>query len=756
MKKGILLFLVLLSFIGIYAQNNISVKSFRALPMDRAASSLEGKRVDQNGQVAALIKVVTPETGFFFEGGSLGVVDTKQRIGEIWVWVPRGLRKITVLHQQLGVLRDYVFPVEIEAESTYEMVLTTAKIETVVKEQVREQYLMFQITPPDAILEVDDKVWKVSNEGTARKLVDFGTYSYRVQAPNYYPEAGQVTVNDPNDTKKIVVTLRPNFGWIEVPSSAVLNGAIVYVDNAMIGKAPCKSGPLKSGQHSVKIAKELYDTYNQVVTVNDNETVKVSPSLTANFAHVTLQVDADAEIWVNDERKGIRTWSGDLENGSYIMECKMQNHEPTSVKKEISNQMNGEVIRLEAPHPINGSLVVESEPDMAELFIDGKSYGETPKLISEILIGTHELRLSKKGYGDYTTTITIEKGKRSQVEATLSNGREIKFTCNVRDAVLEIDGQRVGSASGTYFLTYGQHNLKALATNYSDYVAELSVTKNSGLGYNIIMTGKSSCPQGAVPGKFSISDNTQVYFSKGNLQYQASTKTWRFAENQWDMIGEANKNVSSSYQGWIDLFCWGTSGWKSGANCYQPWSTSYKDDYLIGGDFTNNLTGKYANADWGIYNAISNGGNKAGLWRTMTKDEWRYLLKKRNTSSGVLFAKACVNGVNGVIILPDDWKVSYYSLRNTNIEDASFNSNSITISQWTILEQQGAVFLPAAGYRFGTGVSDVGSTGRYWSVTYFNEGSGCNMYFDDSSLLPTYCNGRSYGQAVRLISTTYQ
>ena len=99
-------------------------------------TSAEGKRIDQNGEVAALIKVVTPETGFVFEGGTLGIVGTQQRVSEIWVWVPRASRKITILHQQLGQLRDYRFPVEIEADRTYEMVLTTAKVETIVKEEV--------------------------------------------------------------------------------------------------------------------------------------------------------------------------------------------------------------------------------------------------------------------------------------------------------------------------------------------------------------------------------------------------------------------------------------------------------------------------------------------------------------------------------------------------------------------------------------------------------------------------------------------
>ncbi len=421
MKKTLFCFVVLwlMSFITVSAQN-ISVKSFKALPMDMTASSLEGKKYDQNGNVAALIKVMTTETGFVFEGGTLGVVDSKQEAGEVWVWIPRASRKITIKHPQLGVLRDYMFPIEIESERTYEMVLTTAKIETIIKEEVREQFLTFEINPPDAVLEVNDQMWPVSASGNASKLVNFGTYTYRVQAPNYHPDAGKVTVNDPDNTAKVTINLMPNFGWIEVPGSGLLQGATVYVDNALVGKAPCKSDALKSGQHSVRIIRELYEPYTTTVTVSDNETTMVSPNLTADFAHVTLQVDADAEIWVNNERKGTRTWSGDLSTGVYRIECKLTNHETSLLTKEITNQMNGDVIQLEAPRPILGSLMVESEPSSAIIYIDGKEIGETPKLIKEILIGQHSLRLAKPNYTDYNETLTIVKDQRKQVQANLA------------------------------------------------------------------------------------------------------------------------------------------------------------------------------------------------------------------------------------------------------------------------------------------------------------------------------------------------
>ena len=254
----------------------------------------------------------------------------------------------------------------------------------------------------------------------------------------------------------------------------------------------------------------------------------------------------------------------------------------------------------------------------------------------------------------------------------------------------------------------------------------------------------------AINGLFSVSSSQQVYFSQGNLQYKASNNTWRFATNQYDYIGDANSNISSSYNGWIDLFGWGTSGWNCGNTYYRPWDY-YGNGSLYGPPGSYNLTGNYINSDWGYYNSISNGGNQTHQWRTLTHEEWVYVFNTRTTTSGIRYAKAKVNNVNGVILLPDNWSSSTYSLSNTNQGSASFSSNTISSSQWSTLENAGAVFLPAAGNRNGTSVSYVGSYGFYWSSSYGDAYYACYVLFSDSSLYTDYYYYRHYGRSVRLV-----
>lgn len=224
-------------------------------------------------------------------------------------------------------------------------------------------------------------------------------------------------------------------------------------------------------------------------------------------------------------------------------------------------------------------------------------------------------------------------------------------------------------------------------------------------------------------GTFTVAQGKKVYFSQGNLQYQASTNTWRFAEHQYDIVGENYEKLSSSYDGWIDLFGYGTSGWNSDNHIYQPYSSYF---------WTYDLTGNYANADWGVYNKISNGGNKAGLWRTLTYSEWYYLLFSRPHYAN-LYSKGRVDGIRGLILLPDDWQISEKDKFTPN--GKNWDTNDYTVTEWRKLEAKGAIFLPAAGK--GTvserlimvdrdetiltiDVNGQGYEGYYWSSTVWN------------------------------------
>ena len=368
-------------------------------------------------------------------------------------------------------------------------------------------------------------------------------------------------------------------------------------------------------------------------------------------------------------------------------------------------------------------------------------------------------------YLNTTSIWTIQRGVNGRL-FTASNGNSLFLpAAGCRSGSSLLDAGDWGYYWSSSLATYYQSEALCFYFN-SDY-CDVFIDYYRYNGFTVrpvCSSGQNNAPIGAINGKFTINDNgDQVYFSQGNLQYQPSTNTWHFAENQYDLIiapediistdefgqlfADVTLHYADTYSGWIDLFSWGTSGYNHGAICYQPWSTSTSySDYYAYGNYQYNFYDQTGQADWG-YNPISNGGNTANQWRTLTQPEWDYVFNTRTTNSGIRYAKANVNNVNGVILLPDDWSSSTYSLSNTNSSGASFSSNTITASLWSTLEYAGAVFLPATGYRYGTSVHDVGSLGFYWSASYYNSGSAHGVYFDDLD----YYDFRDGGHSVRLV-----
>ena len=245
-----------------------------------------------------------------------------------------------------------------------------------------------------------------------------------------------------------------------------------------------------------------------------------------------------------------------------------------------------------------------------------------------------------------------------------------------------------------------------------------------------------SAPTGAIDGLFSVSSTKQVYFSQGNLQAVCAsadadgstqeTWTWQFASNQYE-VGTANSAIngdgSVSTAGTVDLFCWSTSA------TYYGIST-ITDNTGLQGVFV----------DWG--------GNIGSGWRSLTSAEWDYLFSGR-TNAASKYGHGSINGVNGMIILPDSWTLP------DGLSFTSGNSswtNSYTTAEWSQMESAGAVFLPAAGIHLDTDVYAVGNTGLYWSSSVYEDNKvyAFRLSFDESSLFSSE-EDKSQGCSVRLV-----
>ena len=245
--------------------------------------------------------------------------------------------------------------------------------------------------------------------------------------------------------------------------------------------------------------------------------------------------------------------------------------------------------------------------------------------------------------------------------------------------------------------------------------------------------------EGVLQGLFSVAANKKVRFSMGNLQFNPKKYEFRFALHQYDRIGNDNTKIAPNYDGWIDLFGYGTSGYMGCEPTETNTGNQYRQD-----DIAN------TNYDWGVYNPISNGGNKEGLWRTFTQEEWNFLFNGR-ANAAKLRAKACVNGINGAIILPDDFYEHRVRVSFDSTPD-DFAGNTYDLSQWATLEAAGAIFLPCCGKRKGIAMASTPENNWvYWTSSgyngqYNNVPAAYNVYIFSSDYYESY-----FGRAVRLV-----
>ncbi len=421
MKRYISILLFLISICG-YSQS-LSVSSFKLLETDLDANTAGTSMTDQNGETAALIKVVTNQTGFTFDGGSLGIVKVKPTPGEIWVYIPRGAKKITIKHPQLGVLRDFPFPCPIESARTYEMVLITGSVQTIVNQDAGGQYLVMSVDPPTAIVYIDDNEVSLQN-GSFSKFLSYGNHTYRISDPLHAGDAGSFEMGQ--EKKELNIKLKPSYGILNITTKPE-NGAKVFIDDdtEAAGLTPFTTKKLKKGQHKFRFQLAGYDSKTLTHDVHsDGTTQPLEVPLISNFASVTINVPDGCTLFVNNEEKGTGIWKGRLNEGLHRIEIRKPGH--ASVKETITVEKGEEkVVDLASPTPIYGGLNINSNPIGATIFIDNEKVGKTPEILNKVLVGTHSIRFEKDGYTSEMKQIDIVEGKIQELSVELNEKKQL-------------------------------------------------------------------------------------------------------------------------------------------------------------------------------------------------------------------------------------------------------------------------------------------------------------------------------------------
>ena len=455
--------LLLLGILPVTGQNSLQmyVKGFEQDPTDLTASNPNYRKKDGNGDVYAIVKVKSDTPGddlnaYNFNFGMMS--STKEVHGdELWLYVQKNAKTVTITRPGYATIQRYDLKIAIQPACTYILTLSSQK------PTVQSSILQFKVSPPDkqATVKVkrenssaDYEIWgTVDQNGSIDNMLEEGVYLYKIVADKYFDFEGRVEIDCAEPVYVESVTLKPNFGYLEVTGTEDISGAEIYVNDKKVGEIPYKSNEnLACGDYSIAIIDELYKTYSSTFTIRSGETTVIKPQLEPNFAEITIKTADKAEIWLDGKLSGTGLWKGRLKAGLHNVECRQTSHE-TSKQQIIVQQGKTETFNIDAPKPITGSLYISSTPSGADILIDGERIGQvTPYLFNNILTGNHVVALSLTDYVQVSQNITITQGNTENIKFSLEK-QTYNTTVSAQTALL--DNNTNGSENGHEYVDLG-------------------------------------------------------------------------------------------------------------------------------------------------------------------------------------------------------------------------------------------------------------------------------------------------------------
>ena len=496
-------------------------------------------------------------------------------------------------------------------------------------------YLVIKADQPNAVVYIDNVF---AGEQFAQKSFMAGEkHTWRIECELYHTESGEATIPE-KEGENITVekTLRPSYGFMNVTSSPE-SGAIVYIDGKKVGQTPYASERLASGVHKVRVMKEMYSDTEQTFTITDGNTTQAALTMSANFVNVTVTTDSESDIYIDNELKGKGTWSGRLGDGNHAFEARKASHRNSveNIKLTLGKDEN---IVIPNPTPIYGTLDVSTNPIGANIIIDGKNFGTTPRVLTNVLIGTHELKLEKAEYALVVKTITLDEKNRLTVDEKLETGREIYISTDGTGDKIFVDGNYIGESPISSTLSLGEHEITSIR-GYSGSVNDLN-----GGGINALNAIK------ALNGVKAAAKTITVAQSGGDTSVKLA-----FFENKTFTVNGVTFEMIAVKGGTFTMGC--TS--EQGGDCYdfeKPSHSVTLSDYYIGkfevtqelwqavmGRNPSNFKGTdhpVESVSWNdCQEFIKKLNNLTGLkFRLPTEAEWEYAARGGNKSKGYKYS----------------------------------------------------------------------------------------------------------------------
>ena len=544
MKKFPLVLLLFLSLTS-FAQMKVKEDSFRKI--DGFVMLDKSEHYDDNNLPMALIKISTENITaeerrrITFKGNLATYFDVRLQPSEIYLYISARVATFIEIHHPDYGKTEFILPFDLDDFCGYEMVLQYVPLVVNSNVAQRNNYLTITSDQPNASIYIDDQY--VSD---GFKSLEIGTtHTWRIDCDLYHTETGTVTITD-GEPITIEKQLRPAYGFVNVTSEPE-SDAVVFINNKKVGTTPYQSDKMASGTYIIRVVKDMYKTTEQTFTITDENTTNAVVKLSANFVNLTIDTDIDSDIYIDEQYKGKGKWSGRIFDGAHFVEVKKDKHR--TISKNLNLVLGKDVnIEIEAPEPITGMLDISSVPVKADIYINGKHYGTTPRIISDLLIGDYAMKLEKQGCASVTKIITIEENTTLAIKEKLPNGKEVVIKTDTSGDKVYIDGNYVGTTPLTTNLSYGKHEIKATRGNQTA-INNIEVTISSDKQEYVLAFGKMVTINSSAKGDVIYVDGNKVGttpmeidFSLG--KHEVEVRRGKLYETKTLTI---DKNSSTSY-----------------------------------------------------------------------------------------------------------------------------------------------------------------------------------------------------------------
>ena len=435
MKKLLLILFVFIS-LNVFGQIKVKEDSFKKIDGYVVLNKYE--HTDVNNAPMALIKISTENINaeqrrkFTFKGNLATFFDVHFEPGEIYLYVSAAAATfIEIIHDDFGKT-EFTLPYDLCEFCGYEMVIVRPNVDYDNMPQIN--YLVINADQDNAAIYIDGNY--VGDKEASRSFEIGSKHTWKIDCKLYHSESGEVTITS-GDAIEISKTLRPAYGYINVTTNPEMN-AVVFIDNERVGTTPYKSDKMPSGTYSVRIVKEMYDAVENTFIIEDGATTLAEMSLSAGFMKLTVKAAPDSDIYIDSEYKGKGEWNGEVLFGTHYLEARKENHKPAVMKVELDKNSTSEIV-LETPRPITGHIDINTSPMKADIYLDGKHYGTTPKVVSNIIIGEHKLKLEKDGYVALEKDIVVEEGEMLSLNEKLLEDTKQQLAKQKDDKVKSVD-----------------------------------------------------------------------------------------------------------------------------------------------------------------------------------------------------------------------------------------------------------------------------------------------------------------------------